>query len=355
VQNIKPIIWLVILGITGFVLYTVSSILAPFIASLVIAYFLNPLTLKLEGMGVKRDWTVTIIVGFFITALLVGIIQLIPALFEQIQQFISSIPEYEKYVATKVLVKVDAFIAKIDPKLAEEMHTQLSSFSAKFFGYVIAVIRGIFNSSLALFNIVGLLFFTPILVFYLLRDWEYVVKAVDKLLPLSSKKLILKQFEEIDLAMSAYVRGQINVCLILSAFYSISLGVIGLNYALLVGIISGFLVIIPYIGVVIGGSICALVAVLQFEQMHQIYLTLAIFVVGHLVESAIITPKLVGDKVGLHPVWIIFALMAGGVLFGFWGMFFAIPMAAILAVIIRSALKIYFSSQLYKSGKLTSK
>ena len=346
--NIKIIFWLFIASLVAFILHSVSSILTPFVSSIIIAYFLDPLTIKFEKLGIRRNWTVSIIVGLFSIILIMGLVNLIPALLDQIQQFILTIPEYRQYVNDHILSKIDSLIAKIDPKFSTQIRTQLSQSSDKFFEYIIAIIRNIFNSSMALFNIIGLLFFTPILVFYLLRDWPSVVTMIHRLLPLSQKKIILTQLKQIDSVLSAYVRGQINVCLALSLFYVASLSILGLNYALLVGIISGCLTIIPFLGFIIGGTICSLIALLQFSELHYVYITLAIFLVGNLFENYIITPKLVGERVGLHPVWIIFSLMAGGALFGFWGMFFAIPIAAIFGVIFRSLIKIYLASQLSK-------
>ena len=349
-RNIKLVFWLILSLVIGFFIYSVSAILTPFIASIIIAYFFDPLMLKFEKKGVKRIWTVSIVVGIFSIILITGLLKLIPALFVQIQQFIITIPKYEQYIAINMLPKIDLLISKIDPKLSEEVHTQLMGFSSKFFEYIVLIIRNIFNSSIAVLNIIGLVFFMPILVFYLLRDWPAMVKVFISLFPLSYKGIILEQFKQIDLVLSAYVRGQINVCLILSLFYVMSLSILGLNYALLVGIIAGCLAIIPYLGLVAGGTICALVALFQFSDLKYVYITLVIFFTGHLLESSIITPKLVGEKVGLHPVWVIFSLMSGGVLFGFWGIFFAIPIAAILGVIIRSLIKIYLASQLYQEN-----
>ncbi len=347
VQNIKIIFWLAFFTVVSFFLVEVSSILTPFIISMVIAYFLDPLTRRLENLGIKRTCTVSIIVGLFFLVLAVGLFKLIPILFEQVKQFIITIPQYEKYVSNNLLIKFEAFIAKVDPKLATEINNQLATFSNKFFEYVLLVIHNIFNSSIAIFNIIAIICFTPILVFYLLRDWPAIEKQVNDLMPILQKKLILEQLKQIDIVLSSYIRGQVSVCLMLSLFYVVCLSLLGLNYALLISLIAGFLTIIPYLGFIIGGTLCALVALLQFSELQYMYITLAIFVIGHLLESYIITPKLVGEKVGLHPVWIIFSLMAGGALFGFWGMFFAIPIAAILGVIIRSMIKIYLASMIY--------
>lgn len=345
--NRKYIIWSIILLLTSFFLYLVSDILTPFVASLIIAFLLNPLTVKLEKIGIRRELTVGLIVAIFFTLVILLMFTLAPMLFEQIQQFIHALPKYEQYISTHFIKKLENFSSSMNPQFVEEIRNQLSSFSSQFFHYILAIIKKLLHSGAAFLNIVGLILFTPILVFYLLKDWPSVEKNLRKLLPRSNKDLILEQFRQIDRVLSAYIRGQILVCIILSVFYVIALSLMKLDYALLIGIIAGFLTIIPYLGIIIGGILCAVAAGLQFDQLHYIYLALAIFTAGHIVEAFIISPKIIGDKVGLHPVWIIFSLMAAGLLLGFWGIFFAIPLAAIIGVLARSLIKIYFASHLY--------
>lgn len=346
-MNIRLIFWVLFFLVITFFLIEVSSILAPFILSFLIAYFLDPLTKKLENLGIKRNLTVSLIVGIFFITIILGLLKLVPVFFEQVKDFIVAIPSYEKFVSENILNKISIFIAKIDPKIANEIRAQLSNFSSKFFEYLVMLVQNILNSSLAVFNVIAIIFFTPILVFYLLRDWPAVEKHINDLVPLSHKTLILEQFKQIDMVLSSCVRGQLTVCMILSLFYVVSLSLLGLEYSLLVGIVAGFLSIIPYVGLIAGGAICTLVALLQFSELSYMYITLVIFVVGHILESCIITPKLVGEKIGLHPVWVIFALMSGGALFGFWGMFLAIPVAAILGVLIRGMIKLYLASYIY--------
>lgn len=354
-KNISLLVLLIFIGIIALFFYSVGSILTPFITSMIIAYFLDPLTKKVARLGLKRSWTVMLIVGLFSCILVIGFLKLIPALFAQIHQFIMAIPQYEEYVSKNLLSGVAQFLEQFSPEIGQHIKNQLSGFSTQFFKYVIFIITNIFNSSIAILNIIALILFTPILVFYLLRDWSSVVKSINNLLPLEYKDLILDQLNRIDKVLSAYIRGQINVCLIMSLFYVISLSILGLNYALLIGIIIGTLTIIPYLGVVIGLAICGIVALLQFSDLMHVYITVAIFVIGHLLEGYYITPKFVGEKVGLHPVWVIFALMAGGALFGFWGMFFAIPVAATIGVLFRCLLKIYFASNLYNKSQSSIK
>ena len=347
-NNIKIIFWLLFFSLLYFFLYEISSILSPFIASMIIAYFLDPLTLKLEKIGIRRTYVVSIIVGGFFLSVIVGLLKIVPTLFDQIKEFILTIPQYQEYVSSNILPKLEFLFSKVNPKLGIEIKSRLTSFSSSFFEYILLIIRNIFDSSMAVFNIIALILFTPILVFYLLRDWPSIIKNIENLVPLTQKKLIFEQLRQVDMVLSAYIRGQINVCLILSLFYVIALSLLGLNYFLLMGIISGFLIIIPYIGFMIGGSICALISLLQFSDMNYVYITFGIFLLGYLLESYFLTPKIVGEKVGLHPVWIIFALMSGGAIFGFWGMFFSIPIAAIIGVLIRSTIRYYLASHIYK-------
>lgn len=347
-NNIKIIFWLIFFSLLYFFLREISSILSPFIASMIIAYFLNPLTLKLEKIGIKRTYTVSIIVGGFFLCVGGGMIKVAPTLFDQVKQFILTVPKYQEYVSSNILPKLEIFISKVSPKLAVDIKSRLAMVSSSFFDHILLIIRNIFDSSIAIFNIIALILFTPILVFYLLRDWPSIIKNVEKLVPLTRKKLIFEQLKQVDVVLSAYVRGQINVCFILSFFYVVALSILGLNYFLLMGIITGFLTIIPYLGLMISCLICSLIALLQFSDMYYVYITFGIFILGYLLESYFLTPKIVGEKVGLHPVWIIFSLMSGGAIFGFWGMFFSIPIAAIVGVLIRSTIKWYLASHIYK-------
>lgn len=345
--NIKYFFWICILSISFFFLYSVKAIITPFVISLVIAYLLNPLVNKFELLGINRKNIVTSIVFLFFSLISVLLIKLIPMLVEQIKQVINDIPTYQTAFNTNFSPRIHEFFKTIDPKLASEMQQALASASEKILGYFVNIVGGIFNSSLAILSILAFILFTPILVFYILRDWQYLVTNIHKYIPIHFHNIIFKQLSEIDIVLSAYIRGQITVCLILSSFYVIALSILGLHNSLLIGIISGCLIIIPYLGLLIGLVICVFSALIQFDSLNYAYLTSVIFLFGHIFESYIITPKLIGEKVGLNPVFIIFSLMAGGSLFGFWGVFFAIPIAAIIACIIRSLLNIYLVSHIY--------
>ncbi len=348
-KNFRLFFWISFFALISFFLFSVRSILTPFIASIIITYFLDPLTQKLENLGIKRGYTVSIIVAVFFLVIISFLFIIIPSLVDQVKDFILDIPRYQEYINKNIVEKVQIFFEKIDPRISTPINKNLSEISNKFFSYFITFSSKIFNSSLAFLNIVGLIFFTPILVFYLLKDWPTFTKKFNSLLPLNCKTLIMKQLKEIDSVISAYLRGQITVCVIFSIFYSITLSLIGLKFSLLLGIISGFFIIIPYLGFLISLIACSLVTVIQFPNLNFLYVTIAIFIIGNIVEGYFITPKLVGEKVGLHPVWLIFALMSGGCLFGLFGLFLAVPSAAIIGVITKTLIKFYLESNIYSS------
>ena len=200
----------------------------------------------------------------------------------------------------------------------------------------------------ALVNILSLLLITPIVAFYMLRDWDKFIAQVDSLLPKKSKKSIEKQAKEIDNILSSFIRGQFSVCVLLGSFYAIGLYIVGLDLGVLVGFLAGIISFIPYVGSITGFLISILIAFAQFDSLMPILQVVGVFAVGQFIEGNFLTPNLVGDSVGLHPVWIMFALLTGGVLLGFLGLMIAVPVAAIIGVLTRHAIENYKESSLYK-------
>lgn len=344
----KYIFWSSLVVISCIFLFSIREVLSPFFVSILIAYLLDPITNRLESYGVKRYLTVLIIVSLFFTILSLLLFILTPLFFAQIEQFIHSIPRYESFVIRKFADLTELF-PKLDKQIATQLNNQLSSHANQALRYTGIIIKEIFQSGLTILNLLALIFFTPILVFYMLRDWPELKNHLKKLIPLKQKEIFAEQLNQIDKVLSAYIRGQLIVCLLLSIFYAITLYAIGLNYHLLIAIVSGLLNIIPFFGVVVGVIICAIVAFIQSSSIEYTFLVISIFTIGHLIEAYLIFPKLIGDKVGLHPLWIFFSLLAGSALFGFWGLLLAVPVAAIFGVLIKSLIKIYFSSKVYKN------
>jgi predicted PurR-regulated permease PerM len=206
---------------------------------------------------------------------------------------------------------------------------------------------GILSGSLAFFNVVSLIFITPIVTFYLLRDWDVLVAKVDSWLPPRYAPTIHQQMNEIDRTLAGFARGQATICLFLAVFYGVGLTAIGLDFGLAIGVFAGLLSFIPYVGSIVGLIVSVGLAYVQFDDWVWVAVTAGIFFAGQAIEGNILQPKLLGENVGLHPVWVIFALLAGGALFGFLGLLLAVPVMAVIGVVSRFALGCYLSSRIY--------
>jgi predicted PurR-regulated permease PerM len=210
-----------------------------------------------------------------------------------------------------------------------------------------ALIR-IVGSGVAFANLLSLLFITPVVAFYLLRDWDHFVRRIDDLLPLEHRKTILAQFREVDRNLAGFARGQASVCLVLAIYYALGLTLVGLEFGLVVGLGIGLISFIPYVGSITGLIVSLGIALAQFPTWGPVGLVLGVFVVGQILEGYVLTPRLVGNRVGLHPVWVIFALLAGGTLFGFVGLLLAVPVAAVIGVLTRFAVQQYLASRYFR-------
>ena len=213
--------------------------------------------------------------------------------------------------------------------------------------FIGSVIRSVVSSGFAFFNLLSLLLITPVVAFYMLRDWDKFIAKVDSLLPRKSRESVREQAREIDRTLAGFIRGQLSVCLILGTYYSTGLYLVGLELGVVVGFVAGIISFIPYIGSISGFVVSLAIAFAQFNSWTPILQVVAVFLSGQFIEGNFLTPKLVGDNVGLHPVWVMFALLAGGVLLGFLGLMIAVPVAAIIGVLVRHAIDNYKNSNLY--------
>jgi predicted PurR-regulated permease PerM len=211
-------------------------------------------------------------------------------------------------------------------------------------------LTGVLQSGIAILNLLSLILITPIVAFYLLRDWDKVVRRLDTYLPRRHAQTIREQLAIIDDTLAGFVRGQINVCLILGTFYAVGLSLAGLKFGILIGLATGLLVIFPYVGLMVGMGAGLTLAFFQFDTLQPVFTVLGVFVIGQMMEGYFFTPKLVGEKVGLHPVWVIFGMLAGAALFGFVGILLAVPATAVIGVLIRFAMQQYLHSQYYQES-----
>ena len=343
----NTLVWLIIFILFCIGVYVLRSVLLPFIAGIILGYLFDPLATKFEKLGVSR--TIATILVFVVVILFAvpTFIMVFSVIDKQLSLFVDAAPTY-----------IASFIKRMEP-IVMDIHNSFPSLEVNSFPEMIKnnltsgmqfsgkLLKGIINNGFALMNLLSLLLITPVVAFYMLRDWNTFVKKIDNLLPRKSKTAIKEQFKQIDRALSGFIRGQLSVCLILGSYYALGLQLIGLELGLLVGFLAGIISFIPYIGSISGFLISIILASAQFGTITKIIEVVAVFVIGQFIEGNFLTPKLVGDKVGLHPVWVMFSLLAGGVLLGFLGLMIAVPVAAIIGVIIRYAISNYKKSSLY--------
>jgi predicted PurR-regulated permease PerM len=339
--------WLAALAVFILMLWLLSGILLPFVAGLGIAYLLNPLTDRLVKLGVNRMIAALLIIGVAVLAFIVIILLIAPLVGSQLTSFIDSIPRY----VTKLQAMVSDQSRPWVQKLLGAGFSPAKSFSdlvTQGMGWITTFLKSLWSGGQALVSLFSLIVVTPVVAFYLIYDWHRMLRAVDSWIPVHQRETVRALAREIDATISGYVRGQAAVCLVLGSFYAVSLTLSGLNFGLLIGLISGLITFIPYVGSMTGLVLAVGVAVAQFWPHYtSIAVVLGIFLVGQFLEGNVLSPKLVGESVGLHPVWVIFALLAFGYLFGFVGLLVAVPLAATIGVLVRFALRRYLQSSFY--------
>ena len=341
-------IWFIALLFLILCLWFLGDIMLPFIVGMVLAYFLDPVADMMERWGLPRLAATSIILACSILIFTLLILLLAPVLGDQIGNFADKLPGY---ITTLVALFNDAapdwLKAALDrsnlniPEKAPDIATKAA-------GWIATLLSSLWSGGLAIVNLISLLVVTPIVIFYMLNDWDRMVARVDGWLPREHLTTLRGLASDIDDAMAGFIRGQGTVCMVLGIFYAFALIAVGLPFGLLIGLIAGMLSFIPYVGSIIGGSLSIGMALVHFwPEWISVLMVAIIFAIGQFVEGNFLSPKLVGDRIGLHPVWLMFALFAFGYLFGFVGLLLAVPLAAAAGVLVRFALKQYLSSRLY--------
>lgn len=327
-------------------LYGVKSILAPFVFALIVAYFLAPVISYLEKFKLSRTLS-TIIVMCLLAVLIITIsLTIIPILYKQISLFISKVIEQKEYIAN-IVPFVTSLLGEVQPEISNKIGVMVSELSHEVLAFVGSVLKSFLQSGINTVNIISLVFVAPIVLFYTLRDWDRVVSSIQSLFPKKFNPIAKKLFNEIDYTLSGYVRGQTYVCLFLGLFYAVGLTIVGLESGFVLGMISGLLTFIPYAGAIFSCVLCILISLMQFAALKQVLVILALFAIGQFLEGQFVVPRFIGKNVNLHPVWIIFGLLAGGALMGFIGVLIALPLTAIIGVVIRFILSYYYKSKIY--------
>ncbi len=343
--------WIILLLAMGGLTYALSGVLAPFIAGLAVAYFFDPVADRLESAGLSRGLAAGLVIVVFLGLVVAVAMLLYPLLHSQIIGLLDRIPD----LIDGLRQLAAPLLEQLNDKLASSDAAGLQGAAKKYASGVLSwagnLLQSLWSGGLAFFNVLSLMVITPLVAFYLLRDWDRMVARFDDLLPRASAATIREQMREIDGTIAAFVRGQATVCLVLGAWYGAALTLAGLDFGLLVGLGAGLLAFVPYLGAGIGMVVGVAIAMHQFTDFPAIAIVAAIFLVGQTAESYFLTPRLIGDRVGLHPVWIIFALLAGGALFGFTGVLLAVPVTAVIGVLVRYWISRYLASPYYRSDQ----
>lgn len=336
--------WGIALAVLFAALWFLGDVILPFLVGGALAYFMDPVADRLERAGLSRVLATTVItLGAFLilTALVLAVI---PTLVNQTTALINAAPD--------IAQRLQGFLVEKFPDLTDSTSTirqSLAQIAQTIQSKGAAVVEGLLSSLAGAVSVVVFMLVVPVVAFYLLLDWDHMVARIDHLLPRDHAPTVRRLANEINAVLSAFVRGQLSVCLVLGIYYSAALMIAGLQFGLVVGAIAGAITFIPYIGAIIGGALAIGLALFQFwGDWLQIGIIAAIFGLGQFLEGNVLTPKLVGKSVGLHPVWLLFALSAFGTLFGFVGMLIAVPVAASIGVLTRFGLAQYHDSLLYK-------
>ena len=325
-----------------------AGVLLPFVAAAGIAYFLDPLASRLVRLGIPRGSAALLLILGLIAGALLFALLLYPLLVSQILLLIGRLPSYVaefRSFAAEVIAHLQERLGHeyVDERLRDLVGGQAGA----MLGFLASALSRVIGGGFALFNVITLVVVTPVVAFYLLRDWPRVVAAIDGWLPRRYAGVIRAQAREVDRILSAWVRGQAMCCILLALFYALTLSMVGLDLGLLVGLMAGGLSFIPYVGTITGAVTSIGLAFAQFPSWNGVLMVAGVFVAGQIVEGYVIYPRFLGDRVELHAVWVIFALFAGGAAFGFVGVLLAVPMAATIGVLCRFWLRRYLQSPLY--------
>ena len=341
--------WFGLAGVSvgGILLYLLAPVLTPFLIAAVLAYIGDPLVDRLEARRFSRTLSVTtVFLGLSLLALILLLI-LVPMLERQIALLVNKLPQYLDWLQNKGLPSLSAYlgmeVSSFDlADIKQAVREQLQSG-----GVVKGVLGAISRSGITLLAWFANLILIPVVTFYMLRDWDILVERVHELIPRRYEAIVARLARASDEVLGAFLRGQLTVMLALGTIYTVGLWIIGLELALLIGMLAGLVSFVPYLGFIVGILAAGVAAMMQFHELLPLVYVVIVFMIGQAIEGMLLTPLLVGEKIGLHPVAVIFAVLAGGQLFGFFGILLALPVAAVVMVLLRYTHERYVGSRLY--------
>lgn len=344
--------WLAVALVGGVLIYLLAPALTPFAIAALFAYLWDPVVDRLERLGLSRNFSVSLVFLFITVAVVAIILLVIPFTERQIAKFLDQLPRWLAWIQAEAQPQLEKrFGITLDFADPNKLIEMLKGHWREAGGVATAVLAKVSKSGLTVLGWVAQLVLIPVVTFYLLRDWDVLVSRVNELLPRSIEPTVSRLARESDEVLGAFLRGQLSVMLSLGTLYAIGLWAIGIDVGPLIGMIAGLISFVPYLGAIVGVGMALIAAVVQYQDWAHVFMVLAVFGVGQTIEGYVLVPKLVGDKIGLHPVAVIFAILAGGELFGFLGVLLALPAAAVAMVLLRFLHERYTASALYQPGQ----
>jgi predicted PurR-regulated permease PerM len=342
---------LILALVVGFVIWLLAPVLTPFVVAAAFAYLFDPLVDRLERLRLGRSAATALVFVALLLLMILVTLQVVPYLQRQVTTLIGNLPQWLEWLQNDAVVWLNArFGLELEVPDTQQLIALAQQHWREAGGAAALVVAKVSSSGFAILAGIAHLVIIPIAFFYLLRDWDVMIERIRELLPRSTEPTIARLARESDETLGGFVRGQLAVMLILAVFYAVGLRVIGIEVGPLIGFVAGLISFVPYLGAIIGVFAGVIAAYVQFHDWLHVVFVLVVFQIGHVLEVYVLVPRLVGGKIGLHPLAVIFAVLAGGELFGFLGVLLALPVASVIMVLLRYAHERYRDSALYRTG-----
>ncbi|WP_245287308.1 AI-2E family transporter [Bradyrhizobium elkanii] len=356
VRRTRPLVfWIATFAAITAVVILLREVLLPFVAGMALAYLFNPLASRIERLGVNRLVATLAIIAFVVTLISIAMVLTVPVIVRELWYFAEHLPLYVRRVHTLATDPDRPWVSRIVGEGLNHTERSIGELTRMATSWFDTILRSLWSGGRALISIVSLGIVTPIVACYLLYDWDKMIATVDNWVPPAHRETVRMLAREVDKTISGFVRGQSFLCLVLAVYYAAALKLIGLEHGILVGVVAGLISFIPYLGALSGLVVSVCIAIAQFSpDWKPIWLVLAIFIVGQALADYVLAPNLVGRRVHLNPVWVMFALFAFGYLFGFVGLLVAVPLASAIGVLTRFSFRTYYASSLYASSATTA-
>lgn len=344
--------WLALVLVGGGLIYLLAPALTPFAIAALFAYLWDPVVDRLERLGLSRNFSVCLVFLLIGVAVVTIVLLVIPFTERQIAKFLDQLPRWLAWIQAEAQPRLEQrFGVTLDFADPNKLIEMVKEHWREAGGIATRILAKVSSSGLTVLGWIAQLVLIPVVTFYLLRDWDLLVARINVLLPRTVEPTISRLARESDEVLGAFLRGQLSVMLALGTLYAVGLWLVGIDVGPLIGMIAGLISFVPYLGAIVGLGMALIAAVVQYQDWAHVFMVLAVFGVGQTIEGYVLVPKLVGDKIGMHPVAVIFAILAGGELFGFLGVLLALPAAAVAMVMLRYLHEKYTESNLYQSAE----